>query len=248
MPQETTNFPASYVVIGAYRLAHDPALWKPMWADIAGAAKKAGLVAALWGVLTWPIQRAFVHLFMRGSGTVLGFSGLYSSISSKADKIDDSLPFVIPLPSLQGFATLMFVLSQCSTIMELWLRRRLRRARTLAYGETVKSRGKSAEWWTDYYEEWEEPPTQRAMQAAKRQSLYARLATPIVRMVVLKVFLLPLDWIPFFTLGISAFVRSLSLGRQLHAPLFASKRMTPLQVEVWMMERSFAYRQFGFAA
>lgn len=62
---------------------------------------------------------------------------------------------MIPLPSLQGFATFMFVLSQCSTIMELWLRRRLRRARSTAYGETVKSRGKSADWWTDYCEEWE---------------------------------------------------------------------------------------------
>lgn len=67
-------------------------------------------------------------------------------------------------------------------------------------------------------------------------------------MVVLKVFLLPLDWVPFFSLLVSAFLRSLSLGRQLHAPLFAAKRMTPAQVEVWMAERSFAYRQFGFAA
>lgn len=33
MPQETIDFPAAYVVIGAYRLAHDPALWKPMWQE-----------------------------------------------------------------------------------------------------------------------------------------------------------------------------------------------------------------------
>lgn len=201
---------------------------------------------------------------------------LYSSLSSRADEMDNGLPFAIPLPSLQGFATFMFVIGQCSTIMELWLRRRLRKARSTAYGETVKSRGKSVEWWTDYYEEWEivsateeaeghasdqayadigsipaacpQPPTERALAASKRQTLYARLATPLYRMVVLKVFLLPLDWVPFFSLLVSAFIRALSLGRQLHAPLFAAKRMTPAQVEVWMAERSFAYRQFGFVA
>lgn len=80
---------------------------------------------------------------------------MYTSVAETADRIDDSLPFRIPLPSLQGFATFMFVLSQCSTIIELWLRNRLKRARSQAYGETVRSRGKSADWWTDYYEEWE---------------------------------------------------------------------------------------------
>ncbi|CAO1618943.1 unnamed protein product [Sympodiomycopsis kandeliae] len=248
MPQETIQFPAAYVVVGAYRLLHDPALWKPMWADLSVAAKKVSMVAAAWGVLTWPIQRAFVALFMKGSGRVLGFSGMYSSISSHADKIDDSLPFNIPLPSLQGFATFMFVLSQCSTLIEFWLRRRLRQARTKAYGATVESRGKAADWWSDYYEEWETPPTEKAMKQAKKQAFYTKLATPIIRMVILKVFLLPLDWIPFFSLGISAYIRSLSLARQLHTPLFAAKRMTPLQVEVWITERSWHYRMFGFTA
>lgn len=142
----------------------------------------------------------------------------------------------------------MFVLSQCSTIIEFWLRRRLRQARTKAYGATVQSRGKAADWWSDYAEEWEKPPTEKAIKQAKKQALYTRLATPIVRMVVLKVFLLPLDWLPFFSLGVGAYIRALSLGRQLHAPLFAAKRMTPLQVEIWMTERSFQYRLFGFTA
>lgn len=74
MPQETIQYPAAYVAVGAYRLAHDPSLWKPMWADIQGAAKKASIAATAWAVLTWPIQRGFVGLFMKGSGRVLGFS------------------------------------------------------------------------------------------------------------------------------------------------------------------------------
>lgn len=86
------------------------------------------------------------------------------------------------------------------------------------------------------------------MQASKRQAFYTRMATPVIRMVIIKLLLLPLDWVPFLTLGISAFIRSLSMGRQLHAPLFAAKRMTPVQVEVWMMERQWMYRQFGFLA
>lgn len=142
----------------------------------------------------------------------------------------------------------MFVLSQCSTIIEFFLRRRLRQARTTAYGATVQSRGKAADWWTDYAEEWQEPPTEKALKQAKKQAFYTKLATPIIRMVVLKVFLLPLDWVPFFSLGVGAYIRALSLGRQLHAPLFAAKRMTPFQVEVWMTERSFQYRLFGFTA
>lgn len=148
------------------------------------------------GVLSWPLQRVFVGIFLKSSSKVLGFGSLYTSISQKADKIDDSLPFIIPIPSLQGFATFMFVLTQCSTIIELLIRRRLRAARSKAYMETVKSRGKAADWWTEYVEEWENPPTEKALAQAKKHAFYIKLASPLVRMFVLKVLLLPLDWVP----------------------------------------------------
>lgn len=38
------------------------------------------------------------------------------------------------------------------------------------------------------------------------------------------------------------------MGRQLHSVLFAYKKMTPLQVELWVTERQFEYRSFGLAA
>jgi hypothetical protein len=38
------------------------------------------------------------------------------------------------------------------------------------------------------------------------------------------------------------------MGRQLHSDMFAHKRMTPLQIELWMTERQFEYRIFGLAA
>ena len=74
MPQETLRFPPAYCIVGAYRLAHDALLWKPMWEECREAAKRAGLIAALWAVLTWPLQKLFVFYFMRGSAKVTGMS------------------------------------------------------------------------------------------------------------------------------------------------------------------------------
>lgn len=111
---------------------------------------------------------------------------IYNYFSRTADKVDDSLPFIIPLPSLTTFAAFLFVLGQCSTIMEFWLRRKLRECRNTAYTATVRSRGKPADWWTEYVEEWEEPPTQKAIKNSKKQAFYLKLATPLLRMVVLK--------------------------------------------------------------
>ncbi len=102
MPEETLSFPPLYCVVGAYRLLHDASLWRPMWAKCSSAAKQAGLAGMVWALLTWPIQRLFVRYFMSASASVTGFSALYTSIVHTADVTDDSLPFTIPLPSLQS--------------------------------------------------------------------------------------------------------------------------------------------------
>ncbi|PWN50618.1 hypothetical protein IE53DRAFT_387064 [Violaceomyces palustris] len=248
MPQETLKFPPLYCIVGAYRLIHDPALWKPMWKKCSKAAKQAGLLSLGWAVFTWPLQKLFVYYFMSASASATGISSLYSTVVSTADKADDPLPFVIPVPSFTTFATFMFVLGQVHTIMEFWLRRRLGEFRKTAYNATVKSRGKAADWWTEYVEEFENPPTQKAIKDAKKQGFYLKLASPLIRVFVLKVLLLPLDFVPFFGLALGAALRSLSFGRQLHAPLFEAKRMSPLQTELWVTERQYEYRTFGFAA
>lgn len=168
----------------------------------------------------------------------------------------------------------MFVLSQCSSIIEFWLRRRLKECRNQAYLSTVKSRGKSSDWWTLYFEEWEEPPYEKSRKNMKKAPIYQRLAGPIFRKFILKALLLPLDFIPckcsslvapalglvlillstsllplpVLSLLVSAYLRSLSLSHQLHIPLFASKRMTPAQISIWMTERQFSYYLFGFTA
>ncbi len=46
---------------------------------------------------------------------------------------------------------------------------------------------------------------------------------------------------------VQAYVRSLSYGRQLLTPFFAAKRMTPMQVELFIAERQFTLRVFGFS-
>ncbi|KAN0061867.1 hypothetical protein ACQY0O_005861 [Thecaphora frezii] len=142
----------------------------------------------------------------------------------------------------------MFVMGQVHTIMEFWLRRRLRECRNTAYMATVRSRGKSADWWTEYFEEFSNPPTEKAIKDAKKQAFYVKLASPFVRMVVLKIFLLPVDFVPFFGMALGAALRSLSFGRTLHLPFFEAKRMTPAQVELWVTERQGQYRAFGFVA
>lgn len=42
------------------------------------------------------------------------------------------------------------------------------------------------EFWGPYVEEWAVPPVERAKRNAEKQSFFARLGTPIVRMIVLK--------------------------------------------------------------
>lgn len=178
-------------------------------------------------------------------------ASLYHSVTTSADKIDgshDSRILGFGLPSLTTFAAMMFVLGQCHTIMEFWMRRKLRACRNRAYEATVQSRGKPAEWWTPYVEEWEDPPYEKAKNNSQKQKLYMRLATPLIRIFILRVALLPLDFIPFLGLIVSSAIRSLTMGRQLHTLLFAHKKMSALQVELWVTERQFEYRSFGLAA
>ena len=75
MPEAYLNVPPAYVFIGAYRLIHDPQLWKPMWAKCSKAATRAVMFASGWAVLTWPIQRWFVSYFMGASASVSGMKG-----------------------------------------------------------------------------------------------------------------------------------------------------------------------------
>jgi len=59
---------------------------------------------------------------------------------------------------LATYATVMFLSSQFTYILQFFLSRNLRIARERAWAQTVKSRGKSDDFWVPYVEEWEVPP------------------------------------------------------------------------------------------
>jgi hypothetical protein len=186
------------------------------------------------------------------------------------------------------YTTWALLLGQLSTLLEWALSRELKKAREEAYEATVRSRGKEEGWWGEYEEEWLEPPVGKAQRAAEKQGFYQKLSTPLVRVVLLKgafsrssslslsanlrslraVLLTPLSFIPFLSLTVMAAIRSLTLGRNLHRPFFAAKKMSyvctltfllrpsltiaihfrPTQVDLWVTERQLQYRSFGFVA
>ena len=187
------------------------------------------------------------NLFCNKRVANTNFLRIYNTFARTADRMDDPLPFIIPLPSLTTFAAMMFVAGQMQTIIEFFLRRQLKTFRAQAYQVTVQSRGKDTSWWGPYVEEWEEPPYAKAEKSGKKAKLYIRLASPIVTRFVLRIVLLPLDFVPFLSLATGAYVRSLAYGRQLLTPFFASKRMTPMQVELFMTERQASLRLYGFS-
>ena len=57
-------------------------------------------------------------------------------------------------------------------------------------------------------------------------------------MLVLRVLLLPLNFIPLAGIVVHAGLRSLTMGRVLHEPFFKAKGLTPEQRELFIAERS----------
>ena len=84
------------------------------------------------------------------------------------------------------FTIWSLILGQISMILEWALKREVTKASKDVYEATVASRGKSADFWKPYFEEWELPPVERAQRSLLRQSWYAKLSGPLVRMLVLK--------------------------------------------------------------
>lgn len=62
------------------------------------------------------------------------------------------------LTTTHADATLFFLSSQVSAIIYFFLSRNIRVARERAYDQTIQSRGKGADWWCPYVEEWDNPP------------------------------------------------------------------------------------------
>jgi hypothetical protein len=67
-------------------------------------------------------------------------------------------------------------------------------------------------------------------------------------MIVKKVILIPLNFVPVMGLVIGAAMKAIGTAHTLHEPYFKSKQMNTVQVATFMEERKWHYRVFGFVA
>ncbi|KIP05074.1 hypothetical protein PHLGIDRAFT_19813 [Phlebiopsis gigantea 11061_1 CR5-6] len=222
------QFPPSYAVVGIYRLFTDKRIALPVWQKCKHGLVRGVSVALVWTVVTFKLQRVFVELFLIKSPSVTGLS---------RDAI-----FGIPMPfDLPTYATLLFVSTQATAIITFFLSKNLRIARDRAYDQTIVSRGKGPEFWTPYVEEWDNPPRpSKSLMTTFARTIYARIA--------FKMALAPLHLVPVAGIVISAWLRALGTAQYLHRPLFKAKNMTKEQVSVFVEERKWDYRAFGFTA
>ncbi|KAL7006823.1 hypothetical protein EMMF5_003709 [Cystobasidiomycetes sp. EMM_F5] len=146
------------------------------------------------------------------------------------------------------YTTWLLLLQQASFVLEYFVEKELRIARAHAYDATVASRGKGPEFWQPYVEEWAIPPIDRSKRSLLRQGFLQQSRNPIVRILISKFLLMPLNFIPFLGLIVSAGLSSITMARVLHAPYFIAKKMTPEQEELFIVERLIGYRAFGFAS
>ncbi|GAA5837106.1 hypothetical protein JCM11251_005256 [Rhodosporidiobolus azoricus] len=232
MPVELVQYSPVYCLVGAYRLVHDRSLLVPLWKRCEKGLKRAALLTVPYALVALPLTRLYVTFILSRSPL------------SPTNIHDASLLGISPVT----YTVYALLLGQISSLLEWFLSRELKKSREEAYEATVRSRAKEVDWWQPYVEEWKVPPVERASRASEKQNFYTKLSTPLVRIILLKVLLTPLSFIPGLSLTVMAAIRSLTLGRQLHRPLFEAKKMSPFQIELWITERQTEYRAFGFVA
>jgi len=147
--------------------------------------------------------------------------------------------------SLTTYATVMFMSGQITGLIKYFLARNLAIARQRAWDQVVASRGKSPDFWGPYVEEWSKPPSVKP----GGRNWEKWVGGWALRFIVRNVLVTPLSiLVPYAGLLIGAVIKSISMSRTLHAPYFIAKKMTPLEIAVYMEERRFDYYTFGFAA
>lgn len=150
--------------------------------------------------------------------------------------------------SLLNFTTISLVLGQLSSLIEFFLIRRIKILRSKVYDLTIQSRSKPTEFWIPYVEESRHPPIDKAHRRVAKRRWYRTITTPIFRLIILKVLLLPLSFVPFLNTIVSSFLTSLTLSEKLLEPYFEVKRMTKLERALFVVERENQLRWLGFFA
>ncbi|TFK32566.1 hypothetical protein BDQ12DRAFT_616860 [Crucibulum laeve] len=228
------EFPPSYVIVGVYRLFTDKLLWKPAWDKCKHATQRGAIVGTIWAVLTFGIQKKFIQVFLANSPRITGLSN------------DTMFGYKIPF-NIHTYATILLLGSQITYILKFFLSRNIRIARERAWAQTVTSRGKGPEFWQPYVEEWKVPPVVD-MNSRQRTFMNRWLGGWFGLFVIKRVLLLPFNFYPFVGILVSAWFKALGTAHYLHKQYFESKKMSEYQVAVFMEERKWDYRAFGFTA
>jgi len=190
------------------------------------------IAGTVWFVLTFRIQKRFIELFLSNSPRITGLS-------------TDTL-FGVNMPfNVHTYAALLFLGSQVTWILRFFLSKNLRLSRERAWAQTVASRGKGPEFWQPYVEEWENPPK---VEKSPQERMFRRLLSGPLGFNLVRVFLLPFHLYPIIGLLAVAWLKALGTAQYLHKPYFESKKMSQEQVDVFVEERKWGYRVFGFAA
>jgi len=201
----------------------------PVWEKCRTGILRGAVVGVTWFALTYKAQKTFIEFFLIKSPRVTGLSH------------DSMFGYNIPLST---YATFVFLSSQVTLILRFFLSTNLGSARRIAWDRTVLSRGKGPDFWGPYVEEWQKPPVVDITQSRwkKYLGLYAS------KWLILRVVLAPLHLYPIIGIVVAAYFRALAMAERLHEPYFKAKKMSPGQTAVFMEERKWDYRSFGFAA
>ncbi|RDB14562.1 hypothetical protein Hypma_016293 [Hypsizygus marmoreus] len=228
------QFSPTYVIVGVYRLFTDPLLYAPAWDKCKHGTRRGAIVGALWAAFTFNIQRKFIELFLANSPRVTGLSN------------NTVFGFKVPF-SLPTYAAVLFLGSQITYILGFFLYRNIRIARERAWAQTMTSRGKGPDFWQPYVEEWETPPVV-AGDTKLEKFVKKWLGEKVGLFAVKRILLLPFNFYPFVGMVISAWFKALGTAHNLHRQYFESKKMTEKEIAVFMEERKWEYRIFGFTA
>ncbi|KAH7106428.1 hypothetical protein BKA62DRAFT_687123 [Auriculariales sp. MPI-PUGE-AT-0066] len=232
-PAEPRNarmaFPPSYCLVGVYRLLNDEQLRTPIWDKCRHGVQRGAIVGLVWVVLTYKTQKFFVETFLANSPSVTGLNP------------DSVFGFQVPLTT---YATWLFMSHQCTLLLRFFLAKNLRIARERAWDQTVQSRAKGPEFWQPYIEEWAQPPVIKPDENPWKHYLGSWAS----RWILTKIILAPLDLYPFIGIAISAWFKALQTSRFLHLPYFEAKKMGKPQIALFVEERKWDYRVFGWAA
>ncbi|CAK5269326.1 unnamed protein product [Mycena citricolor] len=143
-------------------------------------------------------------------------------------------------------AAVLMLGNQITNILRFFLSRNIRIARERAWDQTVASRGKSVDFWIPYVEEWETPP--RVPTDTWSGRMEKQWSSAVFMFFLKRALLVPLNLYPGLGIVVAAWFKSLATAHRQHTQYFAAKKMSDKEVAVFMEERKWDYRLFGFAA